>query len=111
MTSLENLALERLGARPGLSGHTQGARLGLHDNVGNDDRACNRVLSRFHKRHLHTRMAVDHRLDLFRMDLPAADVDDPAPSADEIIPVAAQLKHIPRVYKAVLVGEGLALAT
>ena len=51
------------------------------------------------------RMPVDHRLDLFRMHLQAADIDDAALAAGEITAVAALLDDIAGIDKAVGVGE------
>ena len=53
-------------------------------------------------------MAVDHRLDLFRMHLQPADIDDAAAAADEIIAVAAQLDHVAGVDEAVGVASAAA---
>ena len=56
-------------------------------------------------RHPHVGMPVDHRLDLLGMNLQAADIDDAAAPADEVIAVAAQLDHVAGVDEAVGVGQ------
>ena len=49
--------------------------------------------------------AVQHRLDLLRMHLGAADVDDAAAPADEKTAIAAHLDHVAGVDEALRVGE------
>ena len=50
-------------------------------------------------------MPVDHRLDLFGMNLQAADIDDAAAAAGESVTVAAQFHDVAGIDEAVLVGE------
>ena len=50
-------------------------------------------------------MAVDHRLDLLRMHLQPADIDDAVAPADEVVALAAQLDHVAGVDEAVGVAE------
>ncbi len=56
-------------------------------------------------------MPVDHRLDLFRMDLQSADIDDATLAADEVITLAAPLDNVAGVDKAVGVGKRLSPPT
>ena len=63
------------------------------------------LLLRPHQRHAHLRMPVDHRLDLLGMNLQAADIDDAAAAADEVVAVAAQLHHVAGVDEAVGVAR------
>ena len=55
-------------------------------------------------------MPVDHRLDLFRMHLQSADIDDAAPAPDEVVAVTAPLDDIAGIDEAVVVGEAPALS-
>ncbi len=50
-------------------------------------------------------MPVDDGLDLLGMNLQAADIDDAAAAADEIIAVATQLDHVAGIDEAVVIGE------
>ena len=50
-------------------------------------------------------LPVDDGFDLLGMNLQAADIDDAAAAADEMIAIAAQLHHVAGVDKAVVVGE------
>ncbi len=106
MTGFEDFALKRLDA----GGCVNAARFAFHNDISDHNRARERTLSRSGARHLHSRMTVDHRLDLFGMDLQAADVNDTIPSADEIIAVTAQLDHVAGVDEAVRICERLARA-
>src|SRR3989449_11456590 len=54
-----------------------------------------------HHRHLHLRVAIDHRFDFLGMHLQAAHVDDPTPSADKMIAGPTQLDDVPRVDEVV----------
>ena len=69
------------------------------------DGAGDRVLSAFDARHVNGRVPVEHRLDLFRMDLQAADIDDAAPPPHEIIAVIPQLDHVSGFDEALGVDE------
>src|SRR6516225_9066240 len=60
------------------------------DHIGHDDGARDRIAPRLDERHPHPLLAVDDGLDLLGMDLEAADIDDAAAPADEIIAIAAQ---------------------
>ena len=53
----------------------------------------------------HAGMAVDHRLDFLGMNLEAADIDDAAAPADEIIAIAAQFDHVAGIDEAVGIRE------
>ena len=77
---------------------------GEHD-VRHYDRARNRALARFRARHPDLRMTIDNGLDLLGMNFQAADIDDAAAPADEVVAIAAQLHHVARVDKAVRVGQ------
>ena len=74
-------------------------------HVGEDERARDRILAREHAARADRLMRVERRLDLFRVNLGAADIDDAAAPADKIEPVAAPLDHVAGVDEAVLVGE------
>ena len=50
-------------------------------------------------------MPVDHGFDFLGMNLQAADIDDAAAPADEVITVAAQFDHVAGVDESVLVGQ------
>src|ERR1043166_767132 len=50
-------------------------------------------------------MGVDDGLDLLGMNLEAADIDDAAAPADEMIAIAAQLHHVAGIDKAVGVSQ------
>src|SRR6266851_3564082 len=91
--------------RSDLSAGAAGLRLFLQDNLGHDDRAREGILSRAHERHPHVRMPIDDRLDLFGMDLQAADIDDAAFSADEMVAIAAQLQHVAGVHESFMVCQ------
>src|SRR5665647_3620989 len=67
------------------------------NDIVDHDRAGDRALARSGAGHPHLRMAVDNGFDFLRMNLETADIDDAAAAADEVIPVAAQLDHIPGV--------------
>src|ERR1700761_1042562 len=57
-----------------------------HD-IGNHDGAGDRALARLDARHPYRVVAVDHRFDLFGMNLEAADIDDAAAASDEMIAI------------------------
>ena len=50
----------------------------------------------------HAGMAVDHGFHFLGIDLEAADIDDAAAPADEIIAVAAQFHHVAGIHPAIL---------
>ena len=75
------------------------------DHVGEDERARDRALAREHAACAHRRVFVERGLDLFRVHLGAADVDDPAAPADKIEPVPASLDHVAGVDETVLAGQ------
>src|SRR5690242_18321788 len=54
-----------------------------HD-LGDDDRAGERALARLDLRHLHRRVPVNHRLDLFRVHLESTDIDNTAAPAHKM---------------------------
>ena len=56
-------------------------------------------------RHPHGGVTVDHRLDLLGMNLQAADIDDAAAAADEMVAVASPLDHVAGVDEAVGVDQ------
>ncbi len=68
--------------------------LRLENHVGNHDRTGDRILPRPHQRHTHLRVSVANRLDLFRMLLQSADIDDATLTAGEIITAAAPFDDI-----------------
>src|SRR5712692_10449360 len=86
--------------RSDLSAGAAGLRLFLQDNLGHDDRAREGILPRAHER-----MPIDDRLDLFGMDLQAADIDDATFSADEMVAIAAQLQHVAGVHESFMVCQ------
>ena len=71
-----------------------------HHHFGGDERAGDRVLAREDAARADRRVGVERRLDLFGMNLGAADVDDPAAPADEDITIAAALDHVAAVDEA-----------
>src|SRR6266850_6753529 len=92
---------------------TGAARIGLslQDDVGGDERTGNGTSPGPHHRHADRRVPVDRRLDFLRVDLQSSDVDDAAPSTEEVVPVAAAFHHVAGVDEAFIVGErGLLLA-
>lgn len=71
-------------------------------HFGEDEGAGNRALTREHAARTHGRVRVERRLDRFRVNLGAADVDNPAAPADKIEPVTAPLDDIASVDEAVI---------
>src|SRR3984957_18755927 len=63
------------------------AAIGEND-IGDYDRAGDRALARLGTRHPHLGMPVDDGFDFLGMNLQAADVDDAAAPADEVISLA-----------------------
>src|SRR6266853_1026721 len=98
-TGIENLVFQSLGL--GYAGR------GLDHDIGDDDGPGDRALARLDQRHADRGMAVDHRLDLFGVDLEAADIDDPAAAADEMVAAVAQLDHVAGIDEAVGAAERL----
>src|SRR5450432_4840046 len=80
------------------------AAIGEND-IGDHDRTGDRALARSGAGHPHLRMPVDDGLDFLRMNLEAANVDNAAAPADEVISLAAQLDHVAGVDEAVAVSE------
>src|SRR5579863_8364348 len=68
---------------PGLTA-LEAAAVREHD-VRCDDGTGDRIAPRLNERHAYQRMRVDHGLDLFRVDLEPADIDDAAAAANEIV--------------------------
>src|SRR5580765_4840283 len=66
----------------------------LQDDICDDERTGNGTSRRPHHRHADRRMAIDRRLDFFRVDLQASDVDDAVSSAEEVVPVAAAFHDV-----------------
>src|SRR6185312_2687924 len=85
-------------------------RVRLQHHIGDDDRAGKRVFARADQRHPHRRVTVDHRLDLFRMHLEPADIDNAAAPAGEITALAAPLDHVAVIDKAVGVAQRTGIA-
>ena len=56
-------------------------------------------------------MPVDRRFDFLRIHLQAADVDEAAPSTEEVVPLAAAFHHVAGVDEAVCIGERGAFLT
>src|SRR5271157_1018350 len=75
-----------------------------HD-IGEDERARNRILARESSARVDCLMGVERRLDLFWVNLGAANIDDAAAPADKIEPVAAPLNHVAGIDEAVLANE------
>src|SRR4026207_2498536 len=50
-------------------------------------------------------MAIDHRLNFFRIYLQASDIDDSIPPAEKVVPVSAQFHHVARIYEALAVRQ------
>src|SRR6267143_1406726 len=82
---LEDRVLESLAAR------VCGAGFSVQHHVSDDERSHDGVLLGPHLRNAHLRVRIDHRFDLLRVHLLAADVDDAIPSADEVIALTAHL--------------------
>ncbi len=97
--------LARQAARISASSPGRAIRSSLKNDVGDDESANDRVLSRVDPACAHRLMRIERRLHLFRMNLGAADIDDSAAPADKIQPVPALLDHVARVDEAVLVRE------
>src|SRR5438105_1677490 len=76
-------------------------------HLGGNDGPGDRILPRRHERHAHAGVAIDHRLDFFGMDLEAADIDNPATSAGEVIAVTATLDDIAGVDESLGVEQCL----
>ena len=74
-------------------------------DIGEDERAHNRILARESSARADCLMGVERRLDLFWVNLGAADIDDAASPADKIEPIAAPLNHVAGVDEAILIGE------
>ena len=68
-----------------------GADALFENDIRGNERASDRVLARFHQRCAHASLHIDDGLDLFGMDLGAADVDDPVSAPDEIVPIVGAL--------------------
>src|SRR5947208_2251746 len=88
----------------------RGVGLGVQHDVGHHEGARDRVFPRSHERHPNAWVGIDDRFDLLRMDFQTADVDDAAPTADEVIAISAALEHVCRVDEPVAVSEGLGLS-
>src|SRR5580704_16226544 len=84
VTELKDLALEvdNLAASGGIG-------LAFQDDVGGDQRSDDGTPGGPHHRHSYRRVAVDRRFDFLRVDLQHSNVDDAAPSTQEVVPVAA----------------------
>src|ERR1700704_5317706 len=103
-TVLKDRVLESLAAS------VRGAGFSVQNHVSDDERAHDGVLLGPHLRYAHLRVRIDHRFDLLRVHLLAADVDDAVPSADEVIALTAELHDVPRVDEAVGIREGFGAA-
>src|SRR5439155_27268046 len=79
--------------------------LSLQYDVRDDERAGNRTPPGSNHRHADRGVSIDRRLHFLRIDLQPSDVDDAAPSTEEVIAVAPPFHHIARVDEAVVVGE------
>ncbi len=107
VTDLEDLALEVHPLATGV------ARIGLfvQHHVGGDERTGDGTSPGSHHGHADGRVSVDRGLDFLRVDLQSSDVDEAAPAAEEVVPVAAALHHVAGVDEAFLIGEhGIVLA-
>src|SRR6202011_736276 len=76
------------------------------DDIGDHDRAGDRAAARSGARHAHLGVPVDDRFDFLGRNLQAADIDDAAAPADEVVSVPAQFDHVAGVDESVLVGQG-----
>src|SRR6266480_4742657 len=103
-TVLEDRVLECLAAC------VRGAGFSVQNHVRDDERARDGVLLGPHLRSAHLRVRIDHRLDLLRVHLLAADVDDAVAPADEVIAFTAELHDVPRVDEAVGIRQGFGAA-
>src|SRR5207302_9523760 len=103
-TVLKDRVLESLAASVRSAGFSD------QNHVSDDERARDGVLLGTHLRSAHLRVRIDHRLDLLRVHLLAADIDDAVPSADEVIAFAAELDDVPRVDEDVGVWQGFGVA-
>src|SRR5882724_6445919 len=89
-----------------LAASVRGAGFSVQHHVSDDERSHDGVLLGPHLRNAHLRVRIDHRFDLLRVHLLAADVDDAVPSADEVIAFTAELHDVARVDEAVGIREG-----
>src|SRR5215469_5359807 len=94
---LQNVGFDRAGFNAGT--------FALEHDVGGHDRAGDRAALRPHQRHADLRMTVDHRFDLFGVNLEAADVDDAAAAAGEHVAVAGEFHHVAGIDETVGIGE------
>ncbi len=78
---------------------------GFEHDIGDHDRTGDRARFGPHERHAHLRMAVDHRFNLFGMNLQPADIDDAAAAAGKDVTVAVQFHDVAGIDKAVLVAQ------
>src|SRR5438093_6505117 len=104
-TVLEDRVLESLAAP------ARGAGFSVQYHVSDDERPHDGVLLGPHLRNAHLRVGIEHRFDLLRVHLLAADVDDAVPSADEVIAFTAELHDVgpwiesPQMIEDCLVGD------
>src|SRR3984893_10046028 len=77
----------------------------FQDDIGDHDRAGGRTFLWPHQRHADLRVPVDHRLDLFGMNLEAADIDDAATAAGESVTGAVQFNDVAGIDEALFVEE------
>src|SRR6202022_3799933 len=78
----------------------QVAAIGQND-IGDHDGAGDRAAARSGAGHPHPRMPVDESLDFLGVNLEAANIDDAAAPADEVVPVSPQLDHLAGIDEAI----------
>src|SRR5580698_295962 len=73
-------------------------RFRIQHNISNHQCAGDGIFSGSNQRHTNFRMAIYDRFDFFRMDLQAADIDDPVAPADEIVAVPTEFEGIACIH-------------
>src|SRR5436190_3403883 len=80
-------------------------RLAVEDDVGDDQGSGDGAAPRPDAGHADGRVTGDHRLDLFGEHLLAADVDDTAPTTEEVVAVTASLHDVAGIHEALLIAQ------
>src|SRR6058998_634953 len=81
-------------------------RLAVDDDVGDDERSGDRAAPRPDAGHADGRVTGDHRLDLLGVHLLAADVDDAAPTTEEVVALTASLDDVAGIHEALVIAQG-----
>src|SRR5206468_3820582 len=80
-------------------------RLAVDDDVGDDERSGDRAAPRPDAGHADGRVTGDHRLDLLGVHLLAADVDDAAPTTEEVVALTASLDDVAGIHEALVIAR------